>query len=114
MLLDSPREVVRCLITYPDWYQPTTSSVMKVGAARPDKTIGDGLRAGLIETLEERTELSRRMRKLRERDRDVLFLWYVKQLHVDDIAALVGVSRRQCFRRRGQAIRQVVTLGESS
>jgi DNA-directed RNA polymerase specialized sigma subunit len=93
---------------YPDWYQPPTSSVMKVGAARLDKNIGDGLNPGLIETLEERTELCRRMARVSERERLVLFLWYVKQLHVDDVADTLELSRRQCYRLKAKAIRAVV------
>jgi DNA-directed RNA polymerase specialized sigma subunit len=112
-MLDSPREVVRCLVTYNDWYQPTTSSVLKTGAARLDKNIGDGLRAGLLETLEERVELCSRVGKLADRDRLLLFLWYVRQQHVDDIGEAVGVSRRQCFRRRAQAIKQIVDAGNA-
>lgn len=113
-MLDSPRDVIRCLITYPDWWQPASSSVMKVGAARLDKNIGDGLNPGLIETIDERAELSRRMASIPERDRQILFLWYVKQMHVDDVAEAVKVSRRHCFRLRAAAVRRLVELGDRS
>ena len=39
------------------------------------------------------------------RSRRILFLWYVKQLPAQDISKQVGISRRQCFRRRARAIR---------
>lgn len=104
-MLETNREVVRCLITYTDWWQPSTSSVMKVGRARADKNLGDGLNPGLIDTLEERSELCRRMTSISERQRRILFLWYVRQLHVDDIADEVRVSRRHCFRLKADAIR---------
>jgi hypothetical protein len=110
-VLDTDREVIRCLITYTDWWQPTTSSVMQVGKARPDKNLRDGLNPGIIDTLDERTELCRRMAQMHERDRHLLFLWYVKQLHVDDIATSLNLSRRHCFRRRAAAVRQLVDLG---
>lgn len=98
-------EIIRCLITYNDCWQPSTGSVMVVGAAKADKTIGDGLNPGVVETLEERIELCRRMERLSERERLVLFLWYVRQLHIDDIADEIGVSRRQCFRVKSRALR---------
>lgn len=110
-MLDSSREVIWCLITYTDWMQPPTSSVLKVGAARLDKNIGDGLKEGLLETVEERGELCYRVGRLSERDRRVLFMWYVRQMHVDDIADEIGISRRQCFRRRKQAIDKIVDMG---
>jgi DNA-directed RNA polymerase specialized sigma subunit len=47
------------------------------------------------------------------RDRRLLFLWYVRQLPVADIAVELRVSRRHCFRLRGEAIRRLVELGGS-
>lgn len=110
-MLDSHREVVRCLITYTDWMQPFTGSVMKVGAARLDKNLGDGLKEGLLETVEERGELCCRVARLTDRDRRILFMWYVRQMHVDDIADEIKISRRQCFRRRKAAINKLVEMG---
>src|SRR6266542_4009402 len=75
-----------------------------------DTDVGDGIRRGLLETLDERAELCRRMRTMNETDRRILFLWYVKQLSAQDISKEVGISRRQCFRRRARAIR--ILLGE--
>jgi DNA-directed RNA polymerase specialized sigma24 family protein len=110
-MLDSRRDVVRCLVTYADWWQPASGSILKVAGARADKNFGDGLRGGLLETLEERSELSRRTALLSDRDRSLLFLWYVRQLHVDEIGDALSLSRRQCFRRRNQAIKRIVELG---
>jgi hypothetical protein len=45
-------------------------------------------------------------------DRRLLYLWYVVQLPASRIAQLVGISRRQCFRRRASAIRRIVELGD--
>ena len=112
-MLDSHREVIRCLVTYNDWWQPSTGSVLAVGGARRDKQLGDGLRAGLVDSLDERMELSRRTQLLDERDRALLFLYYVKQMHVDDVATQLGMSRRQCFRRRAAAIDQIVEAGRT-
>jgi DNA-directed RNA polymerase specialized sigma24 family protein len=112
-VLRTPDRVVRALITYTDWWQPSTSSVMQVGGARRlAKGFVDGIPVGLLSTIDERTELSRRMNDLEERDRTILFLWYVRQLAVADIAEAVGVSRRHCFRLRAAAVRRIVDLGE--
>ena len=104
-MLASQEEVIGSLIRYTDWWQPATSSVLQVGVARRGSGIGDGIPHGLLETLDERAELCRRMRRIDDRDRRILFLWYVSQLAAQDIAREVGISRRQCFRRRARAIR---------
>ncbi len=111
-MLDSPRSVVAALLTYTDWWYPSSSSVVQVGAARRSSGFNDGFRPGLLETLDERTELRRRMRAVNDRERQVLFLWYVKQLEVREIARAVHVSRRQCFRLRAAAIRRIVDAGD--
>ena len=110
--LATPDAVARCLVTFPDCVQPSTGSVLSFsGVRRKDR--GDGLRADLTNLLEVRVELGRRMRLLEERDRELLFLWYVRQLHVDDITEELGISRRQCYRRRATALRSLVEAGES-
>ena len=110
-MLNSTRDVVRCLVTYNDWWQPASASVLLVGGARRDKNLRDGLNPGVVETLDERTELSRRMLFLSEGDRHLLFLWYVRQLHVDEISSVLHLSRRQCFRRKAKSIKTIVDLG---
>lgn len=112
-MLDSPDRVIQSLLTYTDWWQPSTTSVLQVGGARRNVEFGDGLRAGLVETLDVRTELCRRVSQLPDGDRELLFLWYVVQLVAEDIAKALGISRRQCFRRRARAIRRIVELGET-
>lgn len=111
-MLHTRADVVRCLLTYTDWVQPATTSVLQVAAARREKNVPDGFRAGLLETLDERTELCRRMQIVDERDRQLLFLWYVAQLSAQDIARALRISRRQCFRLRARAIQKIVELGE--
>jgi DNA-directed RNA polymerase specialized sigma subunit len=113
-VLDSPREVIRCLVTYPDWWQPSSGSILLVGGARRDKNLRDGLNPGVVETLEERAELSRRMQLIAENDRHLLFLWYVRQLHVDDVSRALGISRRQCFRRKAKSVKTIIELGETA
>jgi len=111
-VLAHPAGVVTALLRYTDWWQPGTSSVIQVGAARRSTWHSDGIPAGLLATLDERTELSRRMQHLTEGERNVLFLWYMRQLAVSDIARELRISRRQCFRRRASAVRKIVELGE--
>lgn len=112
MLLTTSSEVIRCLVTYTDWWQPSSGSISKL-PPRGRKTHSDGLHPGLLEGLDERTELARRMQGLGKQDRTLLFLWYVRQLHIDDIASATGISRRQCFRRRANAINALVELEEA-
>jgi DNA-directed RNA polymerase specialized sigma24 family protein len=111
-LLAHPTAVVRALLRYTDWWQPGTSSVIQIGAARRSSWVPEGIPLGLLGTLDERSELCRRMQHLSEAERRVLFLWYVRQLGADDIARELRISRRQCFRRRASAIRKIVELGQ--
>lgn len=108
----SSSDVVRGLLTYTDWWQPTTSSVLQVGAARRSSELTDGIGIGLLDRLDERAELRRRMQVLGEPDRRLLYLWYVVQLPATRIAQLLGISRRQCFRRRASAIQRIVEEGD--
>jgi DNA-directed RNA polymerase specialized sigma24 family protein len=110
-MLSTPRQVIWALITYTDWWQPTTASVYKVGNLR-DTFVADGIRAGLLDTLGERDELCRRMQQVDERDRRLLYLWYLRQLPAHEIAKELRLSRRQCFRRRAAVIRTIVELGD--
>jgi Sigma-70, region 4 len=107
-------DVVRALVTYTDWWQPLTSSVLQVGGARRSSGFGDGIRDGLLDTIDQRSELSRRVRRLADRDRRILLLWYVKELPAHEVAREVGISRRQCFRRRSAALRALVDKDEQA
>ena len=40
-------DVIRGLVTLTDWWQPNTTSILQVGAARRASGFGDGLRDGL-------------------------------------------------------------------
>ena len=101
-------DVIRALVTLTDWWQPHTTSILQIGAARRASGYGDGIRDGLFDTIGERSELARRIRTLTERDRLILFLWYVKELPAHEVAREVKISRRQCFRRRSAALRALV------
>jgi DNA-directed RNA polymerase specialized sigma24 family protein len=111
-LLDEADRVIRSLLTYTDWWQPRTASIFQVKGPGRDRLLAEGIRPGLLEHLDERSELRRRMQELPDRDRQVLILWYVQQLPAEDIARELRISRRQCFRRRARAIRRIIQLGE--
>lgn len=111
-VLTTPSDVVRCLLTYIDWWQPASGSIVLVGGARRDKGMSDGIHPGLLGHLDERTELCRRTAELKPKERRVLHLWYVAQLPVEDIAKQVGASMRHCFRIRSHAVRRIVELGD--
>jgi DNA-directed RNA polymerase specialized sigma subunit len=112
-VLDTRRDVITVLVRYTDWWQPATSSILVAGAARRSNEFSDGIRDGLLDSLDERAELRRRMAHLTERDRRVLFLWYVRELEVSEIARFLKLSRRQCFRIRASAIDRLVEQGEA-
>ena len=112
-MLDSPDQVVTCLLMFTDWWQPSTTSILQVGSACRKTEFSDGFRSGLLDSLAIRTELRNRVSQLGDRDRRLLFLWYVVQLLPEDIGEALGISRRQCFRRRATAIRKIVELGET-
>ena len=113
-MLTSTSEVIRCLVTYTDWWQPASGSVLLVGAARRSTGVGGGLHPGLIDTLEERAELCRRILHLEDRDRRVLFLWYVAQASAAEVARAIGVSQRQAHRLRARVVQRIVELGREA
>jgi DNA-directed RNA polymerase specialized sigma24 family protein len=113
LVLRSASDVIRCLITYTDWWQPATSSLYQVGPAGRDRNLSEGFRPGLLDHLNERSELCQRMELIEERDRHLLVLWYLEQLPVEDISRKLRISRRQCFRRRSNAIRMIIEAGEA-
>jgi DNA-directed RNA polymerase specialized sigma24 family protein len=110
-MLETPAGVIHALMTYTDWWQPTTTSVMRFSGVRRRSGEYDGFREGLLDTLDERTEICRRMSLLSDRERRLLFLWYVVQSPVSEIARDLCVSARQCFRIRSRSIRTLVELG---
>lgn len=111
-MLRNEYQVIHCLVTYTDWWQPLSASLFQVGAARRGSAYTDGLAAGLLESLDGRTEICRRVWHLREADRLLLFFWYVEQRPVEEIARELDISRRQCFRRRNRAIQTIIDLGD--
>jgi DNA-directed RNA polymerase specialized sigma subunit len=105
------RDVVKGLVLYTDWWQPRTTSVLQVGRRRG---FDDGIRDGHLDSLVDRAELRRRVLELNDQDRMILFLWYLRELPAHEIAREVGISRRQCFRRRAAALASLVDDTESA
>jgi len=102
-------DVIRGLVRYTDWWQPQTGSILQVAGARRSGGFGDGIPDGLLDTIDERDELSRRVRaRLDDVDRQLLYLWYVREFPVNEIGKRVHLSRRTCFRRRSAAVRALV------
>jgi DNA-directed RNA polymerase specialized sigma24 family protein len=99
-------DVVRALGRYGDEAGPRTGSVMFVGGAPPRSR--DPFHPGVIAGMEERAELARRLRRLDDRDRLLVFLWYVRGWPVPNIAAHLGISRVHCYRVRDRALRAMV------
>ena len=107
-------DVIRALVRFTDWWQPQTGSILQVGGARRGGGFGDGIAEGLLDTIDERTELSRRVReRLDDLDRQVLYLWYVRELPVREIAQQVRASRRTCFRRRSAAVLALIDRADA-
>lgn len=99
--------VVRALKTFRDFYHPKSSSVLLVSNESPDID-ADPFRRGFLASLEERTELLKRLAALDERERAVVMLWYVADLPVREICAKLAVSRSHCYRLRDKALQRMV------
>lgn len=109
VVFPEPAHVIRALTRYTDWWQPNTGSILQVAGARRGSGFGDGIADGLLDTMDERTELASRCRdRLDDRDRYLLYLWYLRELPVNEIGKEVRLSRRSCFRRRAEAVRALV------
>lgn len=99
-------DLIRALARYGDEAGPRTGSLMFVGGAPPRSH--DPFHPGVIAGLEERAELARRLRRLDDRDRLLVFLWYVRGWSVPNIAAHLGISRVHCYRVRDRALRAML------
>lgn len=83
-------------------------------SGRAAKTAGSdhpGFR--FIGHMEEHDELTRRLRRLNERDRLLLFLWYVEEWPVSEIAERLQISRVHCYRVRDRALDRLTEPEES-
>jgi hypothetical protein len=111
-VLDSFASVERALARYSDPLQPRSGSV---GVGPATKPSGDRFpfHPALLDGLEERAELRRRMVWLDNEEAVVLVRWYVEGAHPDVIARELGRSVRHVYRHRVTAIECLVSLGMS-
>jgi DNA-directed RNA polymerase specialized sigma24 family protein len=109
-MLDSFASVERALGRYTDAFQPCSGSISAVPSARSG---GDRFpfHPALLDGLEERAELRRRMAWLPEGEARVLIRWYIEGAHPDAIARDLGCSVRHVYRRRAAAIERLVAMG---
>lgn len=103
-LFETPAGVISMLQRYRDVFEPKTTSLLLVSRQPFDPSQGP-FRSGFIARLDEREELRRRMaERLAERERKLLFLWYVVELRPGEIARRIHVSRVHCYRLRKDAL----------
>lgn len=103
-LFATPEGVAYALKRYRDVFDPKTTSVIVVSREAFDPSQGP-FRNGLIHRLDEREELRRRMaERLEERERRLLFLWYVADLRPARVAQSLGISRMHAYRLRKKAL----------
>jgi hypothetical protein len=109
-MLDSFASVERALARYTDPLQPCSGSISAVPKARFG---GDRFpfHPAVLEGLEERAELRRRMAWLEDEEVLVLVRWYVEGARPDIIARHLGRSVRHVYRYRAAAIERLVALG---
>jgi hypothetical protein len=100
----TPAGVISVLRRYRDVSDPKTTSLLLVSRQGYDPSQGP-FRAGFVSRLDEREELRRRMAgRLGERERKLLFLWYVVELRPGEVARRIRVSRVHCYRLRNAAL----------
>ena len=111
-MLDSFRSVERALTHYSDPLQPRSGSVSVVPSTKPS---GDRFpfHPALLDGLEERTELRRRMAWLGAEEAVVLFRWYIEGARPEAIARDLGRSVRHVYRYRIAAIERLIDLGRA-
>jgi len=110
-MLDTFAEVERALGRYADPLQPRTSSVTVLSGHRGHSTFP--FHPSLLDELEEREELRRRMACLPYEEVYVLIRWYIEGAKPEDIARGLQRSRRHVYRRRSAAVADLANLGSA-
>jgi DNA-directed RNA polymerase specialized sigma24 family protein len=109
-MLETTMAVERALRRYTDPFQPKTSSVTTLGG-RPGSFQASPFHPGLLDDLDERAELRRRMAWLPDEEAIVLVRWYVEGARPEVIAEALGCSVRHVYRRRATGLAAVVEMG---
>jgi len=108
-MLDTFPDVERALGRYTDPLQPRTGSVTVLSGKRGPSPFP--FHPALLDALEERAELRRRLACLPDEDVYVLIRWYMEGANPDDIARGLRRSRRHVYRRRSAAVAGLAALG---
>ncbi|GFP25381.1 hypothetical protein HKBW3S43_01132 [Candidatus Hakubella thermalkaliphila] len=110
-MLDTRQEVVRALVTLPDYYQIKSSSLITILARKKYYDKGrDPFGRKFLDNLEVRYELLRRLALLDERERNLLFMWYIETKPVVEIARKLHISRMHCYRLRLKALDNIISM----
>jgi hypothetical protein len=113
-MLDTFLSVERALSRYTDCLQPRSGSVTALcrgGGSGGAGASGSPFHPALLDDLEEREELRRRIAWLSHEEAVVIFRWYVEGAKPEVIAAGLGRSPRHVYRRRSSAVAAIVALG---
>lgn len=78
-----------------------TGSLLRPAQRRSGR---DPFTGSLAARLDDRSELAAAFQVLHERERLLLYLWYIEDRPVEEIAARLGVSRGHCYRLRASAL----------
>jgi len=100
--LSSEDAVIRALEHFDDVVTAPTSSVLEI--SHRGRRSHDAFGSCFLHRIDEHEELVRRMRRLGERERLLLVLWYSQGWPVTHIAARLQVSRVHCYRLRDRAL----------
>jgi hypothetical protein len=105
VLFETPESVAHALKRYRDVFDPKTTSVILVLSRSGFEAPREPFRNGFVDKLDEREELRRRMvERLCQRERRLLYLWYVADLPPSRVARSLGISRMHCYRLRKEAL----------
>lgn len=114
-VLATASEVRRAIARLEDFYDPKTGSLIVLSeATSKDSYRHEPFKEGFLDTLDERHEILRRLQQLDERKRQILLLWHLETLPKNEIAERVGVSRMHVYRLHGQAIQEIIQMGEET
>ena len=113
-MLDTFHSVERALTRFTDPLQPRTGSFTTLSRSGGGSAgSGSPFHPALLDELEERTELRRRMAWVSDEEAVVLFRWYIEGTKPELIARDLGRSVRHVYRRRTSAIDSIVALGRA-
>lgn len=107
-MFETDRDLIRCLVSYTDWWQPATTSLVAAPPKRRGPRSPSTFRTGFVDHLDDRRELEWRLSFLDDEDRKLLYLFYVAYLPIERIAEQMGVTPRTCYRRRTRAIERLI------